>query len=644
MTGRQGRRPNLLVVAITVALAATAISCTDSSGSGTSPGATALTELSSNTTGSSPIALGASQRSVDVGATFDWGAFRLTIGHAVFDRDLQAVGIGVRVHNTATIWQQTTWSGAEVRSGGKGTVLFGPVVDLPPGAIAEVTLNAQLVTGDPLDGGSFHLGSATQPSVDVPLVARGDAPANPELFLATPVAIDGWASIGKYTVHATSGLLLSSSPDLVAEPVGNERVLRITYDLFAIRQDPVNGFGPGEHLKLRRPDGKTVDALIGSKAPFPVSWSAFAGNTVDFAVPADAAGEYSLSISSISPISLVPHPERIERVEMPFTAVIGAPVAPAPTPSAIPDLTVLRDPTKSSAPPSGSPSAPVDLALDVTGNPTGFLVHVSRLKRAAGSNDVRVEAKVNSLTRRPTGEDKSPGKAGGLFDVDPQFSPTVALITRGQVVPGTIDATEFGIPPDGRTLAFKFTPSVATGAPAPDLSDATLVIGNRSDRPAFIPLGSTSPMPLDPIPPSAEGVPIDALPIVSGDWSVDVLASRTGLFSGSVAQGKVQLEVDLEVTAASNAAVKSLGLTFRPEAQVFLARPDGYLKQAVKTNSLQFFEPGQTFRMQVVFELDSGVLDRRGSVGSDGVVIRSRDESGEIPEAFVETKAAVNLL
>jgi hypothetical protein len=160
VTGRVGRRRSSVATALIVAsLMAACASCTSSSSSSDTapPGTGADPVASSDTAGTVPFALAASQRSVDVGTTFDWGAFRLTIGHAVFDRDLRAIGIGVRVHNTATIWRQTTWPGAEVRSGGTATVVSGPVLDLP--RASRTSPSAEQVTGDlggsrfPLDGG-----------------------------------------------------------------------------------------------------------------------------------------------------------------------------------------------------------------------------------------------------------------------------------------------------------------------------------------------------------------------------------------------------------------------------------------------------------------------------------------------------------
>lgn len=190
---RRGRLDVLVLFGVLVAMVVTGTSCTGSAPDA-SPNGTAPLAIATSTAGTTPLALTASQRSVAVGTTFDWGAFRMTAGHDVFDRDLKAFALGMRVQNTATIWRQTTWPGAEVRSGSKNTVAFGPVVDLPPGAITEVTLNAQLVADDPLAGGTFHLGTETQPSIDLPLTK--DATAGPGMFPSTPVAIDGWASIG----------------------------------------------------------------------------------------------------------------------------------------------------------------------------------------------------------------------------------------------------------------------------------------------------------------------------------------------------------------------------------------------------------------------------------------------------------------
>ncbi len=666
-------RHSALGVALATALLA---GCTDggtSKSGNPSSGAVATAEMASGPAGlggaaSRPVVANpATQRSVDVGTTFDYGSFRITIGHVVFDRDLQAVGIGARVHNTAGVWRQTTWPGAALRIADKEHVLFGPVIDLPPGALVDVTLTAELVSGDPLAGdplarGVFHLGAPTDLQIDIPLVALAERPADAEKpFVATPVVAEGWASIGKYSVHVTGAMLLTSAPEVGATPLRDERVLRLTYDLFAIRQDPVQGFGASEHLKLKRPDGKTVDPLSASSIVFPVSWSAFVSNTVDFAVPANVDGNYSLSLSSLSPIGLVPNPSAIERVDLPLAIALGEATVPPLEPSAIPDLTLLRNPTKSSASPSaGTSKDAVDVDLDRRGNPTGFTVQVKGMRRPAGSTTVTLDVVVKALAwdlPPAAAPGSTPGstpgsdperiiiegaakEARGLLAVDPQFSPTVALIAGGQVLPGTIDTKEYGIPETGRTMSFVFT---SLSSAVPTLDDATLVIGNRTVRPAYVPLGDRSPMPLDPVAPGA-GVRIDSPSIVSDHWSVKVRSSRLGLFSGDVPVGKVQLELDLVVTIASTAKPGSLGLTFRPEAQVFLARSDGYLVQPVKTAAAQAFEPGATHALKVVFTLDAGVLDRRGAADLDALMIRSRDESGDIPDRITETLAPVGLL
>jgi len=172
-----------------------------------------------------------------------------------------------------------------------------------------------------------------------------------------------------------------------------------------------------------------------------------------------------------------------------------------------------------------------------------------------------------------------------------------------------------------------------------DVDDLGLVVGPRAGAASSMPLTAGSSLVSYPPVPMVDR--IEAEPVVAGDWTVDLLGYRTGMLSGTDAPrpGSIELEVFLSVSASPGATVRSLGLSFRPSVQLLLAGTDGYMQQPVEKNELVFYEPGETKRQSVVFQVPDSFRP-----GTRSFVLRGADEVTEVTvDQWVETTFAAEL-
>lgn len=574
------------------------------------------------------LALSAGQVLHPQGAQFQYGATMVTIGDLVYDPERASALVGVRLQNLAGVWVFPELATALQLD---GTELFGTYrsVELPPGISFDTTIEFAGLPGDPSEGGQLLWGrpDRARPVVDLSsgALVDGGGPSD--------VAVEGWASIGRHAVHVTGAQLMPGSLGLNQQVQPGESVLRVGFDAFSAVQDPVNGFYPPEHLTLRRSDGSVVEAIASSDGYAPVSWTTVSGQWAEFVVSESALAS-ELLVSSISPKALgTLFPDKIERVALPLdidmesasTWQRASALGVAPVPS----LDIWNG--------ASEPAAPFTQPLDVEGiNVPGFWVDPTELSYDPSTATAELDVDVTSLVVPAQEIDTSTaaGQAAGLLDVDPIFSFTVALSSSGLLSSGSIigDASV----PAGETRSFTVSFGAVTALSA---DDAAVLIGARSSQASSIPLGPDSTVPRYPARPSQRAITAD--PATADHWTVQLVSYRLGLFSPDQPPpaGMRELEVMLDVTAATDAPVKALGLGFRGSVQLFMESPDGYLIQPVADNRYVTFEPGATHRLPVTFR-----VSERFEPGSYRFVLRGADETADVTtNVWTETSFVADL-
>jgi len=165
------------------------------------------------------------------------------------------------------------------------------------------------------------------------------------------------------------------------------------------------------------------------------------------------------------------------------------------------------------------------------------------------------------------------------------------------------------------------------------------MIGPRNSFASTLPLGPGSNLPVYPPAPTEQ--PITAEPAVAGDWTVQLISYRVGLFDSATPAppGMRDLELTLDATIAPTAQPKALGLWFRGAAQLFLASPDGYLVQPVEDHRLVPFQPGDTQSATVTFRVPESFQP-----GTYRLVLRSTDETTDVTaDGWIETSFSAAL-
>ena len=566
--------------------------------------------------------LGPGQVLHHIGATFEYGGFMVTIGNSVYDSSQKKLAVAVRYTNIGGQWHDSIPQ-AELRDAGTVSPLITEPVTVPPGQTAEKTVTFPTLSRDPSATGKLVWGRPDRTVTSVRL-ADGKLLAG---WAPTAVKVDGWARIGKYGVHVTGGRLLSGFLDLDVEADPTMRVLRLDFDEWAAAQDPVNGFYPVEHLSLQRPDGTVTQTDQSSDGIAPVSWTASAGHWIEFPVAAKSAGRYQLLLTSLSTKGFSTfHSELLERAAFTFTLsevkATSSPLVDAPEP----DLAVFA-----SIPTSQSSKA-VDVTLHGSAvNVPGFLFQPSRLTWDPVAKTADLAGTATVLERDDTGpaDPSTPaGVAAGLLDTPPQFSFSALLVSRGHWYTGIIS---------GPTQVERGKPARVTirflSVDAFDPRDLGLAIGSPHGAASTVPLTKGSALGL--YPPLPLESKVNAPTVTAGPWSITVRSYRLGRLQTTLPPppGRTELELTMDVTIATNAQPKALGLSFRPSVQVFLSRPDGYLQQAVGDGGFVAFQPGETHRQNVVFHVPDSFRP-----GPLGVVLRGGDETVDVTtDIFPET-------
>ncbi|GHJ43121.1 hypothetical protein Cs7R123_04630 [Catellatospora sp. TT07R-123] len=554
-----------------------------------------------------------------VGVTFQYGSFLATVGDAVHDPARAEYRLAVRLRNIGGAWADTTVLGW-LRSGGvEVPMTTSGSPRIPPRAVADLTYVAVATPTDPTAGGVVLFGGEQRERAVVALDG-----AKSTVFTPTAQALDVWLRNGKYTVHVTRARVYAGSIGVLnqqADP--GRRILRLDFDAYAHRFDPVNGFFPQEHLTLVPPGADApVSALDQSPGVIPRSWTVFGGNWIDFPVPADYAGTYRLRLSSVSSTGFSTfHPEKIVYAEAAVPVGAGAPIED-PGPALAPPVPVLA------AGPSAAPAAAVDVNLAVGGvNVAGFEFTPQRLR----FDPVAQSATVDGQVRYLTGDDADP--TSPLY-VPPQFSFNAALVDGGRYHQGAIVGPTSVAAAGTTAVTLRFD-----GVDRLDPAGTALLVGPSNSVASSLPLGSASTVPAYP---SAvtEG-PVVAPPVVSGDWSVQVTSYRLGMLTGTPAAGPGtrQLELRLTVSCAPGARSRALGLVFRPAGMVFLLAEGGYLTQAVADGGIGDFQPGQTQQLSVLFSVPDSYTP-----GRLGLTVRGVDEIADLfTDKFAETTAGIDL-
>jgi hypothetical protein len=597
-----------VAVAVAAALSIAVTACTGGSGDdGALPGEP--TESTTSTTVVVGPVLTDAQEATNVDATFQYGAFDITIGWVVYDPADGSLLLGARFHNLGEEWESTELA-ATVTSGGEESPVLGDPVDVPPGVAVDLTLEAGPFSSNPLDGGTLTWG---RPDRDQPVVALAPRGGD-DLFTSTILPLDAWGSIGKYTVRVTAAEVFAGDVSFNRQADPGNRVVRFHYDEYANTLDPVNGWYGAEHLLLRGPDGTDRTAVAASTGRAPLSWTTGPGQWIDFEVPEPVAGTYDLLLGSVSTnaFSLV-DASLIERTAIRVElADPGSSSMPSDTPATAPraesPVPVRR---------GDGTGAPFEVDLDAgTVNVAGFSYRPEHLSWD-GSSTAELTGTVSLLETVSDANQES--LVGGLLDAPIVFGPTVALVSGGELHGGFVSTTSPVTPGQPLEVTIEFSADRLH----PD--DLGLYLGPRTGAVSSIPLTEASTVPRYPPPPT--GARITAPAVTAGDWTVQLVSYRVGMLRSDVAPppGQLDLEVAFDVTASPDAVVRSLGLSFAPVRQLFRSGFDGYLQQAVADSGLVFYEPGQTQRQTATFRVPDSFQP-----GTYGFALRGYDEVADV--------------
>ena len=608
------------VVAVVAALALLAAACSADGGTSAPDGsASAAAEAVAGSITDGPFDAGAELQpgevAHEVGTSFQYQAFVITVGVMVHDAESSQLRLGLRFANISGGWAQTDAT-AELELGDGTTVpVSGDLFEVPPGVAVDVTATASSVPQDPVADAVVTWG---RPAFDRP-VFRLDGSGGENLWLPATVPVDGWVQIGKFGIHLTGVQVNASKLDLGIQAEPGERVLRVFVEEYTARGSTAP-FDARNNLLLRLPSGEELDAVDGSPMANQLSWTAQGGQWAEFEVPADLDGAYELLLASVAKVGFSTlQPELIERRAIPFELVD---VVAGPPPERV-DLTF---PMPYPPEPEGI-GEPFAVDLDVGSvNVPGYDVEPTGLAYDPVTRTATVDATVTSLVSAAAPDD-------GILSAEPTFGFRVVLASAGRLATGVIEGSgvvDAEVPTEVR-FAFSDVRQLT-----PD--GAGLYIGPGNGAVASMPLGAESTVPAWPPAPVEQLV--TAPEITAGDWTVRLRSYRLGLFNPSLTPelGRRQLEVSLEATASPSAPVRALGLSFRPVYQVLLGSGTGYDQGAVADSGLVELTPGQSVTLTVTFDVADSFQG-----GRVPFVVRSRGEFAEIAELWVETRFEADL-
>lgn len=549
------------------------------------------------------LKLGEGQRAKELDESFQYGAFLLTVGTVVWDEADSRVYVGVRYRNLSESWATPQMS-FDLAVGDRSAPLLTTVPSIPPGASADVTLDTHFEES-PLEHGDILVGSSSHLR---PIVHLDGRPTE-DAVLPASVELDSWVRNGKYAIHVTGAQLLGGRIDGSDQPIDvGQRVLHLTEDTFAVKQDPLNGWFPSEHLQLQAEDGTVIEAVSASKGYAPLSWTAHEDDYVEFLVPEDYAGTYQLQLSSVSTKSFgIVDPATIKRTSVEIT---------------IPELTPIEPPVAPPVPllPGTSTATAVDQDLpDLQVNVGGFLLTLHHITWDPETEAASIDASVESIA-------DAEGTSGLSSET---FYPNAVLIWGGQLAQVRLPGGS--VPPEGSVPVELELEHVRDFS----LDDAVMILGVSSSRPSAVALGADPGYPeWPPIPVSTQ---VADTTLTADDFTVVVHSYRTGQLQAvaPARPGFMDLEVVFDVTYSAAAIA---GSTFRQQGQVLLSRPDGYLTQATLSSDVVIINPGETKRASALFSVPD-TFDG----GTIGIVVRSRDEVTDLPKTFIETLAPLVL-
>ena len=554
--------------------------------------------------------LDADQTAHSIGVTFQYEAFAITLGTAIYDMSEQKLLIGVRYRNLGNQWFQPNPLVTTLRADGQDLYVEIPLTMVPPGASTDLTAVVR-ANADPFEGGVILWGRDTERRVIIDLAQR--TVENGELPI--DVRVDTWGSAGRYTIHVNGAHLLTGALGRVVPTPEGERVLRLDYDLFTARYGSFSGFAAEEHLTLRRPDGSVVSPIPSdsSEARNPMSWTSIGSNWTEFPVKEPVDGDYELLLTGSSTLLLV-HPELLVRVPIPLRIDVpteAAPTAASAVASDLPQPALDRDPSQANG-------ESLDQDLDIGSvNVPGFTVTPSHLRFDPAMGTVSIDGAVSYI--RSEVDNTAPGDhpATGLLSAPPQFAPSVALLSGRTLFYGTFTSEPITdrTKPSPITLKFEGIERFA-------LATAVLYLGPSRRAPSTLPLGDDPPLPRYPAS-IAEG-PIEAQPVTAGKWTVTLTSYRLGLFNEYALPdtGELDLEVFFDITVSPSATVPALGHWFTPYRQVFISGATGYLTQPFADGGAGSFQPGQSKRLSAIFHVNDAFQP-----GPAGFVVRSGNEA-----------------
>lgn len=566
-----------------------------------------------------PVAAGTSlepgEVAHDIGTSFQYQSFVITVGVMVHDADAGQLRLGLRFANVSAGWAQTDAT-AELELGdGTSVPVAGDLFEVPPGVAVDVTAIASSVPEDPVADGVVTWG---RPSFDQP-VFRLDGTGGDNLWLPATFPLDGWTQIGKFGIHLTGVQVNASKLDLGIQAEAGERILRVFVEEYTARGS-TSPFDARSNLLLRLPSGEELDAVDGSPMANQLSWTAQGGQWAEFEIPADVDGAYELLLASVAKVGFSTlQPELIERRAIPFELTEVAPGPP-------PELVDLAFPMPYPPAPEGAGEA-FTVDLDVGSmNVPGYDVEPTRLAYDPVARTATVDATVTSLV-------SAAGPDDGILSAEPTFGFRLVLASGGRLATGVVEGSGLVDADVPTELRFQFS-DVRRLTP----DGAGLYIGPGNGAVASMPFGAASTVPAWP--PAPVEQLIEAPEITAGDWTVRLQSYRLGLFNPSSTPelGRRQLEISLKVTTSPSAQVRALGLSFRPIYQVLLGSGTGYDQGAVADSGLVELTPGQSITLTVAFDVADSFQG-----GRVPFVVRSRAEFAEIFEFWVESRFEADL-
>jgi hypothetical protein len=549
----------------------------------------------------------------DVGTSFQFGSFLITVGTVAHLPTEQQLRVGLRFRNISGGWSQTDTTAQLELPDGTTVPLSGDLFDVPPGASVAVTSVGSPVASDPFDGGTIRWGGSAyqRPAIrlDPEEGDRGEG-----LWLPVAVPVDRWAQIGRFGVHLTHVEVHASQIDLGIQAPEGQRVVRTHVESYTTK-GTTTPFDARNNLVLALPDGTEVQASDGSTMANQLSWTSQGGQWADFLVPDDAEGRLELRLGSPAIVGFsTVDAARIERRPIPFELVDLEP-------GELPVEEPLVAPGAYPTPVEGAGEA-FETDLDAGSiNVPGYDLRPTRLSYDPATLGATLEATVTPLAAAPDGDDE-------ILAADPTFGLRLALLSGGRLAAGVVGGTGAVDPVEPTELTFEFS-----GVRALDPADAGLYVGAGEGAVASLPLGPASPVVSWP--PTLEARDLDAPPIVTGDWTVQLLSYRLGLVDPVIRpnQGRRQLEVALDVTASPTASPGALGLSFVPLQQLLLGSGTGYDQGAVADSGLFEWTPGETRRLRVTFDVADSFRPGRLAFSA-----RSRAEFAQITEWWAETR------